>query len=229
MSSKRNGASVEGELARVARRIRSWRVAEGYTLQELARRSGVATSTIQKVETFQMVPTVTVLLKIAHGLGRSASEFVSSGPPATEAVHRTRRERQAVGSPSRMVVERLSADLAEGELELWRVEVQPGYGSGRGVLAYRGEALVLCERGEVTFRVGDRQHRLRLGDTLHFKATIPHAWYNDGPRAARFLILGTVPTALQERLGQGADPRPGGRRGPTRPSRARGPARGRAR
>jgi transcriptional regulator with XRE-family HTH domain len=56
-------------LADMADQIRTFRTAEGLTLQQLASRSGVAASTIHKVEAQQMVPTVCVLLKIAKGLG----------------------------------------------------------------------------------------------------------------------------------------------------------------
>ena len=155
MSEASDPDAVESELEQIARRIRQWRDEAGLTLQELAQRSGVATSTIQKVETFQMVPTIAVLLKVARGLGRSPSDFVSEGPAAASVVHLTAEQRHPVGSRRRMLVERLSGDLVDPEIELWRVRVQPGHGSGRGSIAYPGEELVLCEEGEILFRVGD--------------------------------------------------------------------------
>ncbi len=200
MSTRPDADAVESELARVAQRIRRWRDESGLTLQELARRSGVATSTIQKVETFQMVPTVAVLLKIARGLGRSASDLVSEGPGAAAVVHLEPEQRHPVGRRRQMTFERLSGDLAGAEVELWRVVVQPGQGSGRDEIAYAGEELVLCEEGEITFRVGSDEYRLRSGDTLHFKASTGHAWRNEGDAPARFLIVGTVPGALRGAL-----------------------------
>ena len=63
-------------LADMASQIRESRVADGLTLQQLATRSGVAASTIHKVESRQMVPTVSVLLKIAKGLGCRPEELI---------------------------------------------------------------------------------------------------------------------------------------------------------
>ena len=60
--------AIDPDLERIAGRVRRWREEAGLTLLELARRSGVAASTIQKVESLQMVPTIGVLLKIARGL-----------------------------------------------------------------------------------------------------------------------------------------------------------------
>jgi quercetin dioxygenase-like cupin family protein len=144
-----------------------------------------------------MVPTVAVLLKIARGLGRSASDFVREGPRSPDLVHLTADQRHRVGRRRQMIVERLSGDLLDPQVELWRVLVHPGHGSGREAIEYNGEELIVCEEGEVTFRVAEREYVLRAGDTLHFKASAPHVWRNRGRRRARFLILGTVPAALR--------------------------------
>jgi len=69
---------VDRYLHEIANRIRRWRGEERLTLQQAAQRSGVAASTIQKVESQQMVPTITVLFKIARGLGRSPVELLES-------------------------------------------------------------------------------------------------------------------------------------------------------
>ena len=71
--------ALDQELARISQRIREARDAAGLTLQELAARSGVATSTIQKVETEQMIPSVAVIIKIARGLGMHVSQLVQEG------------------------------------------------------------------------------------------------------------------------------------------------------
>jgi len=186
-------APIDAEIARISRRIRRWREQAGLTLQELAQRSGLAPSTIQKIETGQMIPSVAVLLKLARGLGRRASEFVHDGDASLEIVQLGAAERHAIGVPDAMLVERLSADLFEPALQMWRITLHPGISSGADTIAYDGEELVVCEEGSVVFRVGDEEHVLRVGDTLHFKAAIPHAWRNDGEVPARFTVTGTLP------------------------------------
>ena len=71
-------AGIEGELAAISGRVRRWREEKGLTLQQLAERSDLAPSTVQKVETGQMIPSVAVLLKLARGLGRD--EFRPHAP-----------------------------------------------------------------------------------------------------------------------------------------------------
>ncbi len=184
--------------------MRRWREGAGLTLQELARRSGLATSTVQKIEKAQMVPSVAVILKLARGLHRRASELLYDGSDEVDVLHVREGERHPVGVPDKLRAERLSADLSEPALEMWRVTLYPGVSSGRDAIQYEGEELVVCEAGAVTFRVGDREYPLEPGDALHFKASIPHFWRNDGDAPARFTVTGTLPrhfrAAMQRRL-----------------------------
>ncbi|MEE8556542.1 MAG: XRE family transcriptional regulator [Myxococcota bacterium] len=194
---------MEPELERIADRIRAWRSESGLTLQALARQSGVATSTIQKVENRQMIPTVAVLLKIARGLGRRPSEFVSDEIDESEVVHLRPKDRPVIGKKG-LNLERLTGDLFDPEIDVWRITMKGGQGSGAGTIRFEGEAMILCEEGEVSFRVGSDEFQLHEGDSLHFKAVLPHSWRNAGDSPARFVIIGTVPArsrgVLQRRL-----------------------------
>lgn len=193
-------AGIEDELARINQRVRQWREEKGLTLQQLAERSELAPSTVQKVETGQMIPSVAVLLKLARGLGRRMTELVHDADYERDLVHLRADQRTPLGVEGKMVVERLSADLADPALEMWRVTVHPGVSSGRAPIQFEGEELVLCERGQVVFRVGDEETRLRAGDSLHFKASLPHSWHNASRSPARFLIVGTLPQQLRRAI-----------------------------
>jgi transcriptional regulator with XRE-family HTH domain len=193
-------ADIDDELARIAGRLRSAREASMLTLHELARRSGVAASTIQKVETQQMVPSVAVLLKIARGLGQEIGNLLRSPSDELRVVHQRAEERLVVSGRSGLVAERLVGDIFEPVLEVWRLTHQPGTGSGRGRLSHEGESLVLCETGEITFRVGGEEFVLHPGDTLHFKQTLPHDWRNNGSVPAQFLVAATLPRETRARL-----------------------------
>jgi len=210
--------SIDEEVGIIAQRIRGWRELDRLTLQELAERSGVAPSTIQKVETGQMMPSVGVLLKVARGLGRRITDLVRNESAVTDVMHLTPRERQPVCLGDSTVVERLTGDLHKPGIEMWRVSLYPHHNISSGSDAipdpihYEGEELVVCEQGSVEFRVGEQSYHLEAGDTLHLKASIPHSWHNTGESLTRFTITSTRPlmfralmqgqtaTATEERL-----------------------------
>jgi transcriptional regulator with XRE-family HTH domain len=185
--------AVDEQITRISRRIRRWREEDDLTLQELADRGGLATSTVQKVETGQMMPSLAVLLKLAHGLGRPISEMLEDAESETDVFFSKACEREAVRAGGRLVAERLSGNLMKSSLETWQVTLEPGASSGSDPIQYEGEELVVCEEGFVKFRVGEEEYALQAGDSLHFRACIPHSWYNDSEHASRFTVTGTLP------------------------------------
>ena len=198
---------MDEALDQISRRVRRWREEQKLSLHELASRSEVAASTIQKIETGQMVPSVAVLLKVARGLGRRPAELVGDEPDEQEVVLLRAKQHPTISHSKKARIERLSGDLFDPAIELWRIQLQPGAGSGKGEYAYDGEEVVICEEGQVTYRVTGEDHRLEAGDTLHFKAALPHQWWNSGDTTARFVVAGSYPKGLRSKLhrqGQGS-------------------------
>lgn len=188
------------DLQRVADRLRLWREDAGLSLQALATRSGVAASTIQKVEHQQMVPTIAVLLKIAQGLGRRPSEFLDDQSVQREAVHSRGAERRRHPDGSGGTVERLGADLIDPRFDAYRVEHAPGGSIGQVPIHFEGEQLILGLAGELTVTIGEDEYAVGSGDALHWKAGLAVTWINDGREPARFMIAGTLPGDMRNVL-----------------------------
>ncbi len=143
-----------------------------------------------------MMPSVAVLLKVARGLGRQITDLVRNNEGAvTDVLHLTPVERQPVYVGDSVMVERLTGDLHKPGIEMWRVSLYPHHhiSSGSDDIRYDGEELVVCEQGSLEFRVGEQSYHLEVGDTLHFKASIPHSWHNTGESLTQFTITSTKP------------------------------------
>jgi transcriptional regulator with XRE-family HTH domain len=190
-------SAVDEQIERISRRIRRWRSEEALTLQQLAERGGLATSTVQKVETGQMMPSLAVLLKLAYGLGRHVTELLDDDDPSVEVLHSKGCERKSLRAGGKLVAERLTGNIGRAALETWQVTLEPGASSGSDPIRYDGEQVVICAEGIVTFRLDEVEYALHPGDSLHFRATIPHAWYNAGKLTTRFAITGTMPVLFR--------------------------------
>jgi transcriptional regulator with XRE-family HTH domain len=193
---------VDDEVARIADRIRRWREEKGLTRQLLGERSGLAVSTVHKIETGQMIPSIAVLLKLAHGLGRRPTEIIEDAESDDAVAVMRTSERKPIRLEGRISVERLSGDLLDPVLEMWRVSIHPGMSSGRRPIRNDGEALIVCEKGRLAVRVGDDEYTLGAGDALHFKANIPHSWRNEGRAVTQFTITGTLSKEIRALLHQ---------------------------
>jgi len=186
---------IDVEIGRISQRIRQHREAAALTLQELAQRSGVATSTIQKVEKAQMTPSVAVLMKIASGLQLHVAELIADRARAIEVVHQRGADRKRFGRGNS--VERLSGDIFDQSLDMWRVTVESGCNSGRDSMRFTGDALIVCEVGRIDLEIAGELYVLESGDSLHFRATLPYRWRNPHPEAATFTLAATLEGRLR--------------------------------
>ncbi len=73
-----NDTSTLTSETELAERLRSLRTGRGWTLDQTSKASGVAASTLSKIENGLMSPTYDVLLRLASGLGMDLAELFSS-------------------------------------------------------------------------------------------------------------------------------------------------------
>jgi quercetin dioxygenase-like cupin family protein len=64
-------------------------------------------------------------------------------------------------------------------LEPLLVTVQPTETMEEPPYSHDGEEFAYVLSGELLFVVNDAQYRLRAGDSIHFRATVPHSTHND--------------------------------------------------
>lgn len=187
--------SMDRHLHQIAARIHGWRDEAGYTLQELADRSGVAASTVHKIEKNQTVPTISVLLKICTALGRRPDELLVEEFPEVHAAVRRKTNNLEVGEQDHSVIEQLAPSIQNATLDVWRVTHAPGKGSAskERTLSYKGELIVMCETGELTFVIDELEYTIEAGDSLHFKTEIPHRWFNSADVDSSAIFYGTIP------------------------------------
>ncbi len=185
--------------ATIGKRLMHARESMRLTLQQLSRLSGVAPSTIQKIEAGTMMPSVAVMMKIARGLHKKIGFFLDEDESSVEvAVVRKRDRTRASMQESGYSVQSLSAELLDAEINGFILVVPPGGNSGEEPLHHRGDELVYCVRGRVTFTVGGKDYAVGAGDSLHFKSELPHSWKNSGRSNAELVIVCSLP-ALAEK------------------------------
>ncbi|MBW2274539.1 MAG: helix-turn-helix domain-containing protein [Deltaproteobacteria bacterium] len=198
---------ISEELARIADRIRHWRNEAGLTLQVLGERSSVAASTIHKIENCQTIPTIAVLLKVVHALGRDPEQLLLDTGSSINITHTRPAERRQLDANSGSEIEQLSRGISTGTLDVWRVTHPPDRGMDPEhmdfSLHYDGELLIMCEEGHLDVEVGSGIYALRPGDTLHFKTSLPHLWRNNGAAPVRALIFAARPGGLHRGISEG--------------------------
>ena len=203
------GRGLQDEIRRIAERVKGWRLDAGLTLQDVSESAGVSASTVHKIENLQTVPTIAVLLKVAHGLGRKPHELfedADAGEPQVALIRLGGRE--VLSTQEGTDLERVVGSIQAAHIDLWRVTHGPGCGvrvrPDAEPLSYNGEVVILVEAGRLDVKVGEMQYDLGPGDTLHFKTTLPHSWKNQTDEPVSAYFFGLLPEAARK-IGRARD------------------------
>ena len=175
------------------RRLRQLRSDRGWTLAEVAERSGLAISTISKAERGVISLTYDRLSQLARSLDVDLAAFFNAGgqsfEPGSFAVARKGDfERQET---SNYVYEMLFPDV-------WKKAMTPMMGSLKArefadfedFVRHPGQEFLVVMEGRVTVFVEGREPvHLSAGDSIYFDSAVGHLYASDGDRDARILVV----------------------------------------
>lgn len=190
MNEPEAAAALNATIAAIGPKIQALRKERGFSLQELANRSGVSVAAIHKLERGGMVPTVATLMKLATAFNRSVGYFVNEDEADRDAVLiRPAGRRDVYTSKDGLRLDGISGPYGPFRMAGAVAEVEPGANSGPRPMEHPGEELVYLLEGRLRFTVEDETYLLRPKDTLHFRANRRHTWANPLDRPARALWM----------------------------------------
>jgi DNA-binding XRE family transcriptional regulator len=173
----------------IGERVRSERSARGWTLNELAARSGISRRMLINVEQGATNPSIATLLRLSDALGLGLPGLIDVGGVGPVRVHRSGDAspvwRGANGGSAIMVAGTEPPDVVE--LWDWVLGAGDAYESEPHSPGTRELLLVL--EGEVLLQAGTHDETLRAGDSADFPSDRPHAYVNrSGRERARFAL-----------------------------------------
>jgi len=179
--------SGPGDDQALGRRLRALRTERGLSLAAVAERSGLSISFLSAVERSQSSISVGNLFKLADAYGTTVPGLNPDYRADQRSVlHPDERPRYVAGG-GLVVIEDLV--IRSGALEAQRIEIRPGGGSEEPY-AHPGEEFVYVLSGHLTFWIDEREHHaLAAGDSLYFRSTRLHRWWNDGTAPATVLWI----------------------------------------
>ena len=180
---------VDSPDTRLAATLRRLREGRGWSLADLAEKSGVSRAMIHKVESASSSPTAALLGRLSGAFGLTVSQLL------VEAEERGARIARAADNPTwtdpstgfrRRV---LSPITLAGHLELIEGELPPGAAISYPASAYRFlEHQILVLAGELTFVEGNERHRLKPRDCLALGPPKDCEYRNEGRTPCRYLV-----------------------------------------
>lgn len=178
----------------VATSLRRLRQQRGYSLETLARHSGVSRAMLGQIETGKSAPTITLLWKVAKALGVSVADLISVPPPAPAVVLRKNHVRRTSLSDGRFSQHIFAPAGSAFGYEASLFEIAPGHCESFAALANGAHATLIVNEGSIVVQVGDgAQERIDAGDSILFNADQTHSFANDGDRSSTaYLIVASL-------------------------------------
>jgi transcriptional regulator with XRE-family HTH domain len=182
---------IERTVSEIGAKVARARAERGWSLAQLAQRSGLSAAAVHKIEKSGMTPTIASLMKVASALGKSVAYFVDE--PATPDVNVIRGDERARVYTSKQGLELRNLSGRYGGFAMAGADalVEPRADSGPTPMNHPGEELVIVLEGRMEFDVDGVTHEIGEGDSIHFRAVRPHSWRNptDEPARAIWLVV----------------------------------------
>ena len=178
--------------ARIAHRVSELRAERGYSLDALAKRSGVSRSNISLIERGESSPTAVLLDRLAAGLGVTlASLFEHVDVPTAAPSPLARVAEQTLWTdPASGYIRRNLSPPMRSAIQL----VDVIFPAGQRVAYERVAQDVEIDQqiwmidGVIEVTVGECNWRLEAGDCLAMQLDHPIVYFNPGNKAARYLV-----------------------------------------
>lgn len=179
---------IERTVSALGAKLAAARAERGWSLAELARRAGVSTASVHKIEKSGMTPTIATLMKVASALGTSVSYFIDEdvAVPAAIVVRGDERARLYT-SKTGIALDNVSGRYGRYRLAGAEARVEARATSGPDPMRHPGEELVYLLEGALRFTVDEEVIHLEPGDSIHFRTDRPHTWSNPTEQPARAL------------------------------------------
>ena len=182
---------VADPAATVGPRIKALRDAMGFSLRDLAERSGVSAPMLSQVERGETSPTLAVAEKIASGLDLTLSQLLRLDEGQHVSISRAGERRHSERGGHRF--EELTPPLPGQRADVSVHTLEPGASTGgredppMHEPGSRETAVVL--NGHLALFVEGARHDLSSGDSVTFDADLPHHFENDGEGPTRFIAV----------------------------------------
>lgn len=163
----------------LGRRLHALRAARGWSLDVMAKASGVSRSMLSQIERDRANPTLMVASRIALALGVTLDELAQS-PSATSSVSVIRGDDRShhYHSDKLSRIRTLSPLHLEKDVEFYELRLSKG-GALRSAAHFEGTREYLTvTSGQVEIRSAGDSEMLSAGDSASYRADVPHAIVN---------------------------------------------------
>lgn len=175
----------------VGRNLRRMRVRKGYSLERLAKQSGVSRAMLGQIETGKSVPTIGLLWKVATALGVPFANLIATDEARGTQVFRRTSAKILSSNQGRFTSRALFPFDGDRQVEFYELRLAPLHYEIADAHARGTRENLVVAKGTIEIVSGsERPVTLAEGDAIVFEADVPHSYRNLGvDEAIAFLVM----------------------------------------
>ncbi|MCA2380084.1 MerR family transcriptional regulator [Agrobacterium genomosp. 3 str. RTP8] len=178
----------------IGTRLRALRLAGKHTIRDVSVKTGISASVLASMERTSLGLQIPELKALAGFYGLTLTSLMAEELTEDhyEVVTHSGGGQILPTLGKGLRIEQLATGRDMMDCQRWFIE--PGVNS-HGAYNHDGEELVYVLLGEIEITIEEtRVHVLRQGDSIYFKSSWKHAWYNSGRTTAVLLWVNTPPS-----------------------------------
>jgi len=154
-----------GELVQQLRQARDWSEAE------LAQQTGQTPEFIEQVESDQIAPSVSFILRMAQAMKVDPSTFLGKEEQASIRDRRAQAYRQRTQQYSYVT---LTPGAENSHLRAFMITIEPHQAHKPVAYKHEGEEFIYVMEGVLEVTLGTKVNKFKPGESVHFNSEIPH-------------------------------------------------------
>ena len=182
--------------AAVARILQSLRAERGWSLDQLASRSGVSKGVLVALEQGRSNPNLATLARIGDAFGVPVTRLVDVSDEPVVRITGPEQARVLWQGEAGGTGTIIAATEPPWAAELWRWTLQPGERFGGEPHGPASKEMAWVESGAVTLTVAGRRYEVAAPRCARFPGGLPHSYANEGTEPALITMIVVIPPAV---------------------------------
>ena len=159
-------------------KIRSLRLKQKISIEQLSAMSGLSKGLISQIERDITGPSVASLWKISKALNVTMNYFFDEYDDFNQVVRKNERKKIMMKNGNR-IYELLCPNL-KNQIEMLWIEIEPNESNSEELISHEGEECGVVLKGTLRILSGENVYDLNEGDSIYLDSKIPHKYVNMG-------------------------------------------------
>lgn len=166
----------------IGEKIKALRTLKEISIDELAKRTGLTTDQISRIENNIDIPSLAPLVKIARTLGVRLGTFLDDQTTETGAIICRKGEaddtisfsNNTTDARQHMHYHSLAKSKTDRHMEPFIIDIDANEDSGFSLSGHEGEEFIMVLNGILEINYGKYTYILEQGDTIYYDSIVPH-------------------------------------------------------